>query len=77
MAEAFKQSKWGQQIREELAKPVQPEKPLELSTRKYALNRGAMFRALLRRELILMRRNRFLYTFRTVQVGLFCYLLDT
>ena len=40
-----------------------------LARTAYGLPRGAILRATLRREVTLMKRNRFIYIFRTSQVG--------
>ena len=42
-----------------------------LAQTPYGLPRGAILRATLRREITLMKRNQFIYIFRTAQVGPF------
>lgn len=69
-AEAFQQCAIGQQIAQELSEPFDPEKghPLALLQEKYALKTWDMLRGSFQRELTLMKRNIFLYQFRTAQV---------
>lgn len=45
--------------------------------KKYGLGRGAALRACLRREIILFRRNSFIYVFRTFQVCFNAFLTST
>ncbi|XP_024532537.1 ABC transporter G family member 39 isoform X2 [Selaginella moellendorffii] len=71
-ADAFQKFHVGQNIAEELARPFDKSKshPAALVTQKYALSNWELFKALLAREILLMKRNSFVYVFKSSQV---CY----
>eukprot|EP00898_Chlorokybus_atmophyticus_P000914 jgi/Chlat1/1823/Chrsp138S00766 len=70
MSAYFYEKPMGKQILQELEEPIPPNKfrPDALVRTQFALNGLQMFKACLNRELILMKRNKFIYQFRTVQL---------
>ncbi|KAI5084731.1 hypothetical protein GOP47_0000900 [Adiantum capillus-veneris] len=70
-ADAFKSFHFGQRLEEELSVPFDKSKshPASLSTKRYGLGTWDLFKACFWRELLLMRRNSFLYIFKTVQIS--------
>ncbi|GAQ78767.1 pleiotropic drug resistance protein [Klebsormidium nitens] len=78
-AEAFKQSKHGEAIAQELSVPFDAAKdhPMALVKEKYALSTWAMLRGSFRRELLLMQRNMFLYQFRATQTAIMAFVSAT
>ncbi|XP_061351426.1 pleiotropic drug resistance protein 3-like isoform X1 [Gastrolobium bilobum] len=66
----FKTSYWGRMLDDELSQPYDKSQshinPLSFS--KYSLGKWELFKACMRRELLLMRRNSFIYIFKTVQL---------
>lgn len=71
-AEAFKSFHVGQQLASDLATPFDKTKshPAALMTRDYGVSNKELLRACLSREILLMRRNSFLYAFKLGQVSL-------
>ncbi|TMW95972.1 hypothetical protein EJD97_008115 [Solanum chilense] len=71
IAEAFRNSRYGQDIKSFLSTPYDRSKghPSALSTTKYAVPRWDLFKACFEREWLLMTRHSFLYIFRTFQVA--------
>ncbi|KAH7447520.1 hypothetical protein KP509_01G110200 [Ceratopteris richardii] len=71
-ADAFKSFHVGQRLEEELYIPFDKERshPAALSTSKYGLGKWDLFKACFWREVLLMRRNSFLYIFKTVQISI-------
>lgn len=69
MASAFKQSQYGRSMDSTLSDSYDDTNPRQaLARSKFAVSKLSLFRACFARELILISRNRFLYTFRTCQV---------
>ncbi|MCO5612472.1 hypothetical protein L7F22_066739 [Adiantum nelumboides] len=70
-ADAFKSFHFGQRLEEELSIPFDKSKshPASLSTKRYGLGKWDLFKACFWREVLLMRRNSFLYIFKTVQIS--------
>lgn len=71
-SEAFKSFHFGQRMEEELAVPFDKSRshPASLSTKEYGLSKWNLFKACFWREMLLMRRNSFLYIFKTVQISI-------
>ncbi|KAJ7553408.1 hypothetical protein O6H91_06G097000 [Diphasiastrum complanatum] len=69
-AEAFSRFHVGQSLAEELAVPFDKSKshPAALVTEKYALGSWELFKACFAREWILIKRNYFIYVFKTAQL---------
>jgi ABC-type multidrug transport system ATPase subunit/ABC-type multidrug transport system permease subunit len=70
--EGFKKFHFGERLAEELATPFDRTKshPAALVTKKYALTNWEIFKASFAREKLLMKRNRFVYIFKTVQISI-------
>lgn len=66
----FKESHHGCKLTEELSAPFDKSKSQNnsFSFSAYSLNKWALFRTCMSRELLLMRRNSFIYIFKSVQV---------
>lgn len=68
--ERFKDCDVGQKLKEELSKPF--DKSLNhknaLSFEKYSLTKWELFKACTMREILLMKRNSFVYVFKSTQV---------
>ncbi|KAJ7541808.1 hypothetical protein O6H91_10G077700 [Diphasiastrum complanatum] len=79
MADAFKSFQVGKDLTAYLAVPFDKANnhPAALVQEKYALSKWELFKACLERELLLISRNRFLYIFRTCQVGLVASIMST
>ncbi|KAI8523579.1 hypothetical protein RHMOL_Rhmol13G0085000 [Rhododendron molle] len=71
IAEAFKNSKYGMSLKSSLSVPYDKSKnhPSALAKTKYSVSKGELFNTCFSRELLLIRRHRFLYIFRTCQVA--------
>uniref|UniRef100_K4AIA6 ABC transporter domain-containing protein n=1 Tax=Setaria italica TaxID=4555 RepID=K4AIA6_SETIT len=70
MASAFEQSQYGRSLDSILRDPyVDTNSPQTLARSKFAVSKLSLVKACFARELILISRNRFLYTFRTCQVA--------
>ncbi|KAH7863133.1 hypothetical protein Vadar_013734 [Vaccinium darrowii] len=69
-ARAFNSFKIGQQISEELRVPYDKSRahPAALVTEKYGISNWELFRASFAREWLLMKRNSFIYIFKTTQI---------
>jgi hypothetical protein len=69
-AEGFKQFHVGECLNQELNVPFVKEKshPAALVRERYAISNWELFLACFAREILLMKRNRFIYIFRTIQV---------
>ena len=72
-AKIFKDSHLGHKLDEELSKPFDKSHSHKnaLSSRPYSLTKWGLFKACTRREFLLMRRNSFIYVFKSTQVALF------
>lgn len=65
----FKASYLGKEMEEELSKPYDKSQCHNaLSFSKYSLSKWELFKACMARELLLMKRNSFVYVFKTAQV---------
>ncbi|KAK6122137.1 hypothetical protein DH2020_044127 [Rehmannia glutinosa] len=69
IAEAFRNSRYGQNLESFLSDPYDKSKnhPSALPRTKYAIPKKELFKACFSRELLLINRHRFLYIFRTCQ----------
>ncbi|XP_050220402.1 pleiotropic drug resistance protein 3-like [Mercurialis annua] len=69
-AKKFNGSHLGQKLNEELSEPFAKSEihKSALSFKKYSLPKGELFKACARREFLLMKRNAFIYVFKTVQL---------
>ncbi|KAL0009431.1 hypothetical protein SO802_010933 [Lithocarpus litseifolius] len=72
-AKIFKDSHLGHKLDEELSKPSDKSQSHKnaLSSRPYSLSKWGLFKACTRREFLPMRRNYFIYVFKSTQVALF------
>lgn len=70
IAEAFQSFHVGQAIKSELAIPFEKSKnhPAALATSKYGVSMKELLKANIYREILLMKRNSFLYIFKAIQV---------
>eukprot|EP01018_Ginkgo_biloba_P004087 Gb_05443 [translate_table: standard] len=73
-AEAFQSFHVGIKLAEELAVPYDKRKshPAALTTSRYGVSKTELFKACFAREWTLMKRNSFVYVFKTSQVSLGC-----
>lgn len=74
-ADAFQSFHVGQQLGRELSVPFDKRKshPAALSTSNYGVSMKELLKACMSRELLLMKRNSFVYAFRAFQVcNIFC-----
>lgn len=71
-AESFQSFHVGRAIGDELAVPFDRSKshPAALTTTRYGVNKKELLQANIDRELLLMKRNSFVYIFKATQVGL-------
>ncbi|XP_068641438.1 ABC transporter G family member 31 [Aristolochia californica] len=71
IAEAYKKSIYGQDIKSNLSVPFDKESshPYALANTKYAVRKWELFKTCFWREWLLMTRHSFLYIFRTFQVA--------
>ncbi|KAG5515115.1 hypothetical protein RHGRI_036226 [Rhododendron griersonianum] len=71
IAEAFKNSKYGMSLKSSLSVPYDKSKnhPSALSKTKFSVSKRELFNTCFSRELLLIRRHRFLYIFRTCQTS--------
>ncbi|KAL1334319.1 hypothetical protein HN51_063249 [Arachis hypogaea] len=69
-SEIFKSSYWGRMLGDELAHPFDKSQSHKnsLSHSVYSLGKWEIFKACMRRELLLMNRNSFIYVFKTAQL---------
>jgi hypothetical protein len=79
-AEAFRSFHVGQRLGEELSIPFDKRKnhPAALTTKKYGVKMGELFKACFLREILLIKRNSFVYYFKLTQVRFndILYILD-
>ncbi|XP_058201487.1 pleiotropic drug resistance protein 3-like [Rhododendron vialii] len=77
--EMFKTSSLGQRLEEELSNPYDrsnsPKNSLSFSI--YPLNKCELFKACMARELLLMKRNSFVYVFKTTQLVVTAFMTMT
>jgi hypothetical protein len=73
-ARKFKESPYGKKLDEELSEPYDKSQSHQnaLSFSPYSLSQWELFRACASRELLLMKRNSFIYIFKTTQVKICC-----
>ncbi|PSS03109.1 Pleiotropic drug resistance protein [Actinidia chinensis var. chinensis] len=66
----FKESLFGKKLDEELSKPFMKTQGHKeaISFSKYSLSKWALFRACMSREFLLMKRNSFVYVFKSIQL---------
>ncbi|KAH7352830.1 hypothetical protein KP509_19G066000 [Ceratopteris richardii] len=78
-AEAFKTFHVGQSIQRELAIPFDKSQshPAALVHRKYGLKKDDIFKACLAREVLMWKRNSFMYIFKTCQLVVLSFLCMT
>ncbi|XAR69717.1 hypothetical protein NMG60_11001418 [Bertholletia excelsa] len=69
-SDAFRSFHVGQQLRQDLGVPYDKERthPAALVTEKYGISKRELFKACFDREWLLMKRNGFVYIFKTVQI---------
>ncbi|XP_021716119.1 ABC transporter G family member 31-like [Chenopodium quinoa] len=79
IAEAFRNSRFGKMVGYTLSDPYDKTRshPLALSKTKFALPKWELFKACFSREVLLIRRQSFLYIFRTIQVILVGFITGT
>ncbi|CDP15381.1 unnamed protein product [Coffea canephora] len=79
LAEAFKAFHVGQRLAEELSVPYDKSKthPAALVTNKYGLSNWEILTACFSREWLLMKRNSFVYIFKTVQITIMAIVSST
>jgi hypothetical protein len=72
LANAFRDFRVGKELDEQLSTPFDKSRshPAALVNTKYALSSWNILKACVEREALLIKRNRFLYIFRTCQVGI-------
>jgi hypothetical protein len=80
-ARKFKESPYEKKLDEKLSEPYDKSQSHKdaLSFSLYSLSKWELFRACASRELLLMKRNSFLYIFKTIQVRIctFAYVLHS
>lgn len=69
----FKESSFGKKLYEDLSEPYDKSKSQmnALSSSMYSVSRWELFKACLSREFLLMKRNSFIYIFKSSQVMIF------
>ncbi|KAJ3709078.1 hypothetical protein LUZ61_012783 [Rhynchospora tenuis] len=79
LAERFRAHKIGQGLSDELAKPYDKLQCHRhaLSFSPYSLSKWELFKACVSRELLLMRRNSFVYIFKLTQMGMLALITGT
>ena len=72
-AEAFQSVHIGRKLGDELATPFDKSSahPAALTTEKYGVTKKELFKACISREILLMKRNSFVYIFKMFQVSCF------
>ncbi|GMQ08798.1 hypothetical protein CsSME_00052377 [Camellia sinensis var. sinensis] len=78
-AEAFKSFHVGQMLGDEIAAPFDKTQshPAALTTRKYGISKKELLKACTSRELLLMKRNSFVYIFKLMQVTVMALITMT
>ncbi|WOK98239.1 ABC transporter G family member 41-like [Canna indica] len=76
---AFKAYEVGQSLSEELSKPYDKSQCHEnaLSFNRYSLSKWELLKACMAREFLLMKRNSFIYIFKTTQLGILAIITAT
>ncbi|CAJ1940722.1 unnamed protein product [Sphenostylis stenocarpa] len=69
-SQIFISSYWGRMLNDELSQPNNKSESHKnaLSFSKYSLGKWDLFKACMKREILLMKRNSFIYVFKTVQL---------
>ncbi|KAE9446717.1 hypothetical protein C3L33_21385, partial [Rhododendron williamsianum] len=75
----FKESTFGEKVDEDLSKPFTKSQSHKnaISFSKYSLSKWELFKACMSREYLLMRRNSFIYVFKTVQLVITAFITMT
>ncbi|KAG5525527.1 hypothetical protein RHGRI_031987 [Rhododendron griersonianum] len=75
----FKESTFGKKVDEDLSMPFTKSQSQKnaISFSKYSLSKWDLFRACMSREYLLMRRNSFIYVFKTVQLVITAFIAMT
>ncbi|KAI8531760.1 hypothetical protein RHMOL_Rhmol11G0160500 [Rhododendron molle] len=75
----FKESTFGKKLEEDLSKPFTKSQSHKkaISFSKYSLSKWDLFRACMSREYLLMRRNSFIYVFKTIQLVITAFIAMT
>nr|XP_011466722.1 PREDICTED: pleiotropic drug resistance protein 1 [Fragaria vesca subsp. vesca] len=78
-AEAFQSFHVGQRLGEELSVPFDKRKnhPAALTTKKYSVKKGELLKACVSREILLMKRNSFVYYFKLIQITFLALMFMT
>nr|AUB45106.1 ABA transporter [Camptotheca acuminata] len=78
-AEAFQSFHVGRKVGDELATPFDKTKshPAALTTKQYGVGKGELLKACTARELLLMKRNSFVYIFKLIQLILMALIAMT
>lgn len=78
-AEAFQSFHVGRKVANELAVPFDKTKshPAALTTEQYGLSKMELFKACLARDALLMKRNKFVYIFKTIQLVIVAFIVAT
>ncbi|KAL9265410.1 Pleiotropic drug resistance protein 1-like protein [Drosera capensis] len=78
-AEAFQSFHIGRKLGDELAVPFDRSKshPAALTTSQYGLSKKELFKACLARETLLMKRNKFVYIFKNIQLIIIALIAST
>ncbi|KAL8153222.1 hypothetical protein V2J09_010982 [Rumex salicifolius] len=78
-AESFQAFHVGRKIADELAIPYDKSKshPAALTTEEYGLNKMELFKACLARDALLMKRNKFVYIFKSIQLIIMAFIVGT
>lgn len=77
-SEAFQSYDVGQKLGQELSTPFDKAKshPAALTTKKYGVGKMELLKACFSRELLLMKRNSFVYIFKLSQVSINIIFID-
>ncbi|KAL9250442.1 Pleiotropic drug resistance protein 1-like protein [Drosera capensis] len=77
--EAFQSFHIGRKLGDELSVPFDKSKshPAALTTKDYGLSKKELFKACLAREALLMKRNKFLYIFKSIQLVVMALVVST
>lgn len=69
-AEALQSFHIGRELGDELAIPFDKSKgnPASLTTKKYGVSKKELYKACMSRQILLMKRNSFIYIFKMIQV---------
>ncbi|KAI3509212.1 hypothetical protein L1887_24319 [Cichorium endivia] len=75
----FKESSLAKQVTEDISKPFKRSQSHEnaISFHMYSLSKWALFRACMSREILLMKRNSFVYIFKLVQLIIIAFITMT